>query len=102
MKKITINYVLWYFSRYNKELYIEYDKLFDILYFYNKELKEVLQTLEWIENHFTIKHVNEWYFKEYFTYIYFGTHTGAFNLTGFLDYAVKDLQAFRDDIINEL
>lgn len=102
MKKITINYVLWHFSRYNKELYIEYNKLFDILYFYNKELIEVFQTLEWIEEHFTIKHINKWYFEKYFKYTYFGTHTEAFDLTGFLDYAVKNLPDFRDDIINEL
>lgn len=102
MKKITINYVLWYFSRYNKELYIEYDKLFDTLYFYNKELQEVLNTLEWLEKRFTIKHINDWYFEEYFDYTYFGSHTKVFNLTSFLDYATKDLQTFRDDIINEL
>lgn len=102
MKKVTINYILWYFSRYNKELYIEYNKLFDIVYFYNYELREVFTTLEWIENKFTIKHINDWYFTEYFEYIYFGTHTRAFDLTCFLDYAVHDLQGFREDIINEL
>lgn len=102
MKKVTINYILWYFSRFNKELYIEYDKLFEVVYFYNHELREIFKTLEWIEEHFTIKHINDWYFEEYFTYTYFGTQTKAFNLTGFLDYAVHDLQGFREDIINEL
>lgn len=102
MKKITINYILWYFSRFNKELYIEYDKLFDIVYFYNRELQEVFKTLEWIEEHFTIQHINDWYFEQYFTYTYFGTCTKAFNLTGFLDYAVKNLSTFRNDIASEL
>lgn len=102
MKKVTINYILWYFSRFNKELYIEYDKLFEVVYFYNHELREVFKTLEWIEEHFTIKHISDWYFEEYFTYTYFGTQTKTFNLTGFLDYAVHDLQGFREDIINEL
>lgn len=102
MKKITINYILWYFSRFNKELYIEYDKLFDIIYFYNRELREVFETLERIEKHFTIKDINNWYFMQYFTYNYFGTHTRVFNLTNFLEYATKELPSFRDDIINEL
>ena len=102
MKKITINYILWYFSHFNKELYIEYSKLFDIVYFYNKELREVLKVLEYAEEHITIEQINNLYFEEYFTYTYFGTRTRAFDLTGFLDYAVKNLPAFRNDVADEL
>lgn len=101
MKKVSINYILWYFSRFNKKLYIEYDKLFDIVYFYNKELCEVFEILERAEERRTIKQINNHYFEECFTYVYFGTHTEAFDLTGFLDYAVKNLSAFRDDITSK-
>lgn len=102
MKKVTINYILWYFSRFNKELHIEYNKLFDIVYFYNEELREVFKVLEYAEGHITIEQINNLYFEEYFTYTYFGTRTRAFDLTGFLDYAVKNLPTFRNDIASEL
>lgn len=102
MKKVTINYILWYFSRFNKEFYIEYNKLFDIVYFYNEELREVLKVLEYAEEHITIEQINNLYFEEFFSYTYLGSRTKAFSLTDFLDYAVKNLPTFRDDIASEL
>ena len=102
MKKTTMNYVLWFFSRYNKKLYIDYDLLFDILYFYNAELKRVINFLEELEKTFDTDYIYKWYFKGFFSYKYYGSSTDSFNLTELLQYAVNEYDDFMDDIKNEI
>lgn len=102
MKKNTVNFILWFFSRYNKELYIDYSILTDLLTLESDKIIQVINYLEKLERIFDPDYINKWYFKEFFPYKYYDSNTGSFNLTDFLQYAVNEFEDFRDDIKNEI
>lgn len=102
MKKNTVNFILWFFSRYNKELYIDYSILIDLLSLESDKIIQVINYLEELEKEFDTDYINKWYFKGFFPYKYYGSYTGSFNLTEFLQYAVNEFEDFKDDIKNEI
>lgn len=102
MKKDNLYYVLWFFKRYNKELYIDYDILVEIISICKKELIQVIDFLKKVEEDFSTDYINDWYFTKYFPYRYYGKITDAFNLTEFLQYSVGEFEEFKEDIKLEI
>lgn len=100
---MMINYVIKFFSRYNSEIYIDYEVLTDILTTYQSELQKVVKFLKGIEKDgYTNDYVNHWYFNYYFSYRSYGTKTEAFDLTAFLSFAVTEYTDFQEDIVDNI
>lgn len=90
-----------FFSRYTNYILFDYKKMEELHEIYSKEIKKTLDFLGYLEKFFKPKKIYEYYFQSYFTKhaeFYFD----YLDLTGFLEFAVTDIEEFKADITHEL